>query len=65
VTSQRATAADEARALAAGRAAGYCWAPDPSGPARCTRLPGHPGDHVDYYTGRKKVTDASGFSWPQ
>ncbi|MFI1562219.1 hypothetical protein ACH4ZX_03995 [Streptomyces sp. NPDC020490] len=59
--------ADEAASLAAGRAAGYCSAPRPGGGGRCTRPPGihSDGDHVDYYNGRKKPTDAEGYRWPQ
>ncbi|HEX5596344.1 MAG TPA: hypothetical protein VFX61_10055 [Micromonosporaceae bacterium] len=48
-----------------GRAAGYCWAERPRGRGRCTRPPGHDGDHVDYYNGRQSVTDAAGYHWPQ
>lgn len=40
----------EARSLAAGRAAGYCWDPNPDGPGRCTWPPDHTeGDHKDVY----------------
>ncbi|MGW7367646.1 hypothetical protein ACWGI8_30550 [Streptomyces sp. NPDC054841] len=28
---------------------GYCWASFQDGRARCTRDPGHKGDHEDYY----------------
>jgi len=53
--------------LAAGRAAGYCWAERPDGPGLCTRPPGphSDGDHVDYYTGRQSPTDVEGYRWPQ
>ena len=45
--------------------AGYCWAQRPGGGARCTRPPGHDGEHVDYYNGRTKPTDAAGHRWPK
>ena len=45
--------------------AGYCWAQRPGGGARCTRPPGHDGEHVDYYNGRTKPTDAAGHRWPR
>jgi hypothetical protein len=45
------------------RAAGYCGAKHPASHARCTRSPGHAGQHVDYYTGRQSVTDAEGLRW--
>ncbi|MFJ2733671.1 hypothetical protein [Streptomyces sp. NPDC087317] len=56
---------DEARSLAAGRAAGYCWAKRPSGKGRCTRRPGHDGERVDHYNGRRSVTAVRGYCWPQ
>lgn len=40
---------DEQRSLAAGRAAGYCWAQNPKPRGRCTRSPGHSGKHKDVY----------------
>ncbi|MEU7381565.1 hypothetical protein AB0A91_16485 [Streptomyces sp. NPDC042207] len=55
---------DEA-SLAAGRAAGYCWAQRPAGRGRCTRRPGHDGQHVDYYNGRMSPADTAGYSWRQ
>lgn len=27
----------------------YCWIKKPGTAARCTRKPGHDGDHEDYY----------------
>lgn len=45
--------------------AGYCWAENSRGPGRCTRPPGHDGDHADYYTGRQHPTDAVGVTWPR
>lgn len=44
-------AAEDETPRAAGRAAGYCWAPNPDGPGRCTLPPGHTpkGDHRDVY----------------
>ncbi|MEU0253289.1 hypothetical protein ABZ299_12435 [Streptomyces sp. NPDC006184] len=48
---------------AAFRAAGYCGAGHPDGRARCTRPPGHDGQHVDYYTGRTVITDTEGTRW--
>ncbi|MGW5126666.1 hypothetical protein ACWEQ7_21950 [Streptomyces sp. NPDC004069] len=66
MSGQKTKADDEARSLAAARAAGYCWAKYPAGPpGRCTRRPGHNGDHVDYYAGRPTVTSAVGYVWPQ
>lgn len=55
----------EEASRAAGRAAGYCWAPRPGGRARCTRPPGHTGMHVDYYNGRTSVNAVVGYSWSQ
>lgn len=50
---ERRTAADAGReeqaSIAAGRAAGYCWARNPSEPGRCTWPPNHPGKHKDHY----------------
>jgi hypothetical protein len=51
--------------LAAGRAAGYCWAERPRGGGRCSRPPGHKGDRMDYYNGRRSPSDAVGYRWPQ
>lgn len=65
MTGQKRAAIDEQALLAAGRAAGYCWAERPGGPGRCTRRPGHTGEHVDHYTGRQSVTDVEGHRWPQ
>jgi hypothetical protein len=45
------------------RAAGYCGLKHPTTHARCTREPGHTGDHVDYYTGRTSITDTEGTRW--
>ncbi|MFF9124341.1 hypothetical protein ACF09J_13705 [Streptomyces sp. NPDC014889] len=56
---------DEQASLAAGRAAGYCWAPVPGGGGHCTRRPGHDDEHVDYYNGRLSPTDTAGYRWPQ
>jgi hypothetical protein len=53
------------KALAAGRAAGYCWAAGPGGRGRCTRPPRHQGEHMDYYNGRKAATDVVGYRWPR
>lgn len=39
----------EQASLAAGRAAGYCWARNPSEPGRCTWPPNHSGKHKDVY----------------
>lgn len=39
----------EEASLAAGSAAGYCWARNPNEPGRCTRPPRHPGIHKDVY----------------
>ncbi|MDX2837957.1 hypothetical protein PV377_02885 [Streptomyces ipomoeae] len=50
-------------AQSAGRAAGYCWMEHPSGHAHCTRPPHSDSQHVDYYNGRKSLTDASGIAW--
>ncbi|MEU2879182.1 hypothetical protein [Streptomyces sp. NPDC007070] len=61
----QARQADEDKGQAAFRAAGYCGAAHPQGLGRYTRKPGHDGDHVDYYTGRKKPTDTEGHRWPQ
>lgn len=55
---------DEQKSLAAGRAAGYCWARNPRARGRCTRPPGHSGQHVDYYNGRQRITDVHGYTWP-
>ncbi|MFJ8795514.1 hypothetical protein [Streptomyces sp. NPDC102462] len=46
-----------------GRAAGYCWLEHPHGGARCTRRPHEDRHHVDYYRGRKSVTDTQGTTW--
>ncbi|MFF9310755.1 hypothetical protein ACF1BS_07570 [Streptomyces sp. NPDC014748] len=46
-------------------AAGYCGEPYPPGGGSCTRRPGHDGDHVDSYYGRKKPTDTEGYRRPQ
>ncbi|MGW2896834.1 hypothetical protein ACWDAO_20010 [Streptomyces sp. NPDC001212] len=56
---------DEAAALAASHAAGYCGVPRPSGGGRCTRRPGHGDEHVDYYNGRRSITDTAGYRWSQ
>ncbi|MEU9405016.1 hypothetical protein AB0E08_04810 [Streptomyces sp. NPDC048281] len=45
------------------RAAGYCALVHPDGGASCTRPPHTDGEHVDYYNGRKAVTDARGTEW--
>ncbi|HWU23277.1 MAG TPA: hypothetical protein VN088_17190 [Nocardioides sp.] len=58
------TGKDDA-ALAAGRAAGYCWADNPRGRGTCTRPPGHDGDHVDHYNGRPGPGATEGYRWPQ
>ena len=50
-------------ARSGGHAGGYCWAQRPGGGARCTRPLGHDGEHVDYYNGRTKPTDAAGYRW--
>jgi hypothetical protein len=39
----------EQASLAAGRAAGYCWARNPHGPGRCTWPPHISGKHKDAY----------------
>ncbi|MFI9598975.1 hypothetical protein ACIHCX_03670 [Streptomyces sp. NPDC052043] len=66
MTRQQNTTDDEQASLAAGRAAGYCWAQRPEGPpGRCTRRPDHDGDHMDHYAGRRSVTDVVGYRWPQ
>lgn len=44
-----ATAAQEQVSRAAGNAAGYCWAPNPHGPGRCTQPPHRSGTHKDVY----------------
>jgi hypothetical protein len=59
----QATLEDEQASLAAGRAAGYCWLGNPTGTGRCTLPPGHDGDHVDHYNGRRTITDTSGYTW--
>ncbi|MFH8805462.1 hypothetical protein ACH4F6_38975 [Streptomyces sp. NPDC017936] len=51
--------------MTGGRAAGYCWQKHPEGAGRCTRPPGHDGDHVDYYTGRRSLAATEGHRWPQ
>lgn len=51
--------------MTAFRAAGYCGVEHPNGRAHCTRSPGHVGDHVDYYSGRKTITDTEGTRWPR
>lgn len=48
------TVADGARqeqaSLTAGRAAGYCWVPNPDDRGRCTWPPNHPWEeHKDVY----------------
>lgn len=47
------TVADAARqeqaSLTAGRAAGYCWIPNPTARGRCTWPPHHTGRHKDHY----------------
>jgi hypothetical protein len=65
MTDQPTDADAERRSLEAGRAAGYCWAQRLPAPGTCTRPPGHDGDHVDYYNGRRRPTDIPGYSWPQ
>ncbi|MGW4822489.1 hypothetical protein ACWEP4_26730 [Streptomyces sp. NPDC004227] len=65
MTRQQDTAHDEQAALAAGRAAGYCWELNPEGRGRCTRSYPHDDDHVDYYNGRQSITDVAGYRWPQ
>ena len=62
---KRKLVVDEQAALAAGRAAGYCWVTKPGGGGMCTRRPGHSGPHKDYYNGRKSPTDTVGYVWPQ
>lgn len=62
---QGRTPFNEAAARSAGHAAGYCWAPRPGGDGRCTRPPDHGGEHVDYYHGRTRPTDAAGHRWSQ
>lgn len=44
-------AAEEAKSMAAGRAAGYCWVRNPNRRGRCTRPPDHPTYelHWDWY----------------
>ena len=54
---------NEQASRAAGRAAGYCWEPYMGGRARCHRPPHDDGYHVDYYTGRKSITDVKGVEW--
>ena len=50
---ERRTVADAARqeqaSLTAGRAAGYCWIPNPNGRGRCTWPPSHTQRHKDVY----------------
>ncbi|NUS03562.1 MAG: hypothetical protein HOV97_13470 [Nonomuraea sp.] len=49
-TESRADAPRQEQAsLAAGRAAGYCWARNPHGPGRCTWPPHSSGRHKDVY----------------
>lgn len=62
---KRRQADTEQAALAAGRAAGYCWDARPGGGGSCTRPPLHDDDHADYYNGRKRLTDVVGYTWPQ
>lgn len=64
-TKPKKSTPDEAALLAAGRAAGYCWEQGAGGRGRCTRSPGHAGEHRDYYTGRTSPTDTVGYVWPQ
>jgi hypothetical protein len=50
---QAATPRDDARerkaAASAGRAGGYCWVENHTGPGHCTYSPGHSGPHKDFY----------------
>ncbi|MEY9992509.1 hypothetical protein ABIE67_004541 [Streptomyces sp. V4I8] len=51
-TQRRTTAASatqDQRSRAAGRAAGYCWSRNPNGPGRCTWPPHTLGGHKDHY----------------
>lgn len=52
-------------ALSGARAAGYCGLTHPDGRASCTRPPHEDDRHVDFYNGRKTVTDASGTEWTE
>ncbi|MEU8968195.1 hypothetical protein AB0D11_02770 [Streptomyces monashensis] len=52
-------------ATSGARAAGYCGLEHPDGGASCTRSPHTDKRHVDYYNGRKSVTDASGTEWSE
>lgn len=47
--------------------AGYCGEPYRGNKGHCTRPFGkhRDGYHVDYYNGRKRVTDTEGYRWPQ
>ncbi|GGV80541.1 hypothetical protein [Streptomyces thermoviolaceus] len=63
--SGKRTLPSDALALAAGRAAGYCWVRHPTAPAWCTQPSGHDGPHVDHYNGRQPATDTEGYRWPQ
>ena len=45
------------------RAAGYCALVHPDGGAFCTRPPHDDLEHVDFYNGRKQITDARGTEW--
>jgi hypothetical protein len=47
------------------RAAGYCAVWNGELHAICTRQPGHDGDHVSRYRGRKSVADTEGHRWRQ
>ncbi|CCK30372.1 hypothetical protein BN159_5993 [Streptomyces davaonensis JCM 4913] len=49
----------------AGRAGGYCWMEHPKGGRHCTRRPHSHPNHVDYYNGRKTVTDPRGTEWKE
>jgi hypothetical protein len=54
---------NEEKSLQVGRAAGYCWVRNPGGAGRCTRPPGHDGQHIDHNNGRRSLTDTSGWTW--
>jgi hypothetical protein len=54
---------NEEKSRAAGGAAGYCWARNPTSVGRCTLRPGHGGRHVDRFNGRRSLTDTSGSTW--
>ena len=44
-----AAARQREAAASAGRASGYCWVENATGPGHCTIRQGHPGRHRDFY----------------